>query len=52
MLWRLVLSPRISSGLIEIQTLWTMADVMEAHVALDVAEDVETAISEAFSETR
>jgi hypothetical protein len=43
MLWRLVLSPRISSGLIEIQTQWTLEDV---------AEDVEIAISEALSEPR
>jgi hypothetical protein len=52
MLWRLVLSPRIASSLIEIQTLWTLADVMEAHVALDAAEDIEIAISEALSEPR
>jgi hypothetical protein len=52
MLWRLVLSPRISSGLIEIQTQWTLEDVAAAHLALDVAEDVEIAISEALSEPR
>jgi hypothetical protein len=52
MLWRLVLSPRISSGLIEIQTEWTMADVAAAHLALDVAEDVEITISAALSEAR
>lgn len=47
-----MLSPRISASLIEIETEWTMADVAEAHEALDAAEDIEIAISEALSDAR
>lgn len=52
MLWRLVLSPRIGASLIEIERDWTMGDVLAAHLALDVSEDIEAAISESLSEAR
>lgn len=47
--WRIVLSPRIASGLIEIERDWTMTDVALAHLHLDVSEDVETAVRSALA---
>lgn len=44
--WRLCLSPRLCVSLIEIQTKWTLADFVSAHIALDVAEDVEILIEQ------
>ena len=42
--WRLCLSPRLSVSLYEIESKWTLADFVQAHIALDVAEDMETLI--------
>lgn len=43
-LWRLVLSPQIGASLIEIETAWSIADVARAHLALDLAEDLQTLV--------
>ena len=40
LLWRLVLSDKISASLAEIETEWTICDVLDAHEALDVVEDL------------
>ena len=40
-LWRIAGAERFSSGLIEIETEWTIADVELAHIALDIIEDNE-----------
>lgn len=47
-----MLSPRLSASLIEIERDWTMEDVALAHEALDVAEDIEIAISDALADAR
>lgn len=39
-LWRLCLSDRIRDDRATIERDWTMGDVLEAHLALDVAEDL------------
>jgi hypothetical protein len=43
-LWRLVLSPKIGASLHEIENDWTIDRMAEAHLALDLAEDLETLI--------
>lgn len=37
---RLVLSDRISSGRHEIETQWSLMDMWEAHVGLDMIDDL------------
>jgi len=39
--WRVVASPRMSVTLTEIHTSWTLADLWDANVYLDVLEDAE-----------
>ncbi len=38
--WRLALDRRIGASAVEIRRSWTVADAAEAHLALDVAEDM------------
>ncbi|MCB0912465.1 MAG: hypothetical protein KDB60_12695 [Propionibacteriaceae bacterium] len=45
--WRVVTSERINVDLVTLQTQWTMLDVLNANVALDVHEDLEAAVSHA-----
>ncbi len=40
LLWRVVLSERITDSRHTIETEWTISDVLEAHTALDLAEDL------------
>ena len=45
-LWRLLLSDRLSVSKEEIEERWTMADVWDAHFALDAVDDVEYLLME------
>lgn len=38
-IWRLICSDTISVGLKELENEWTLADVENAHLALDIIED-------------
>ena len=40
MIWRIVLSEPQVAGLIEIQEKWSINDLMDAHEALDIKEDM------------
>lgn len=41
LLMRLVTSEKITDSRLEIESEWTMLDVLEAHEALDVIEDLQ-----------
>lgn len=40
-IWRIVSSPDFSVGLREIELDWTMADVWDANIMMDVKEDIQ-----------
>lgn len=39
--WRIVTSDKIRVGLVEIETQWTIDDVLDAHLVLDALESAE-----------
>lgn len=51
-MWRLVCDPRISASLREIETEWTIADVWDAMVYLEILEDAEIVASRRLRETK
>jgi hypothetical protein len=38
--WRVIASPDIPDGLVEVRRQWTFADLIEAHVFLDAMEKI------------
>ena len=45
--WRVVSSPRINASLVEVETLWSYDDLLAAHDALDLWEEMEHEASQA-----
>lgn len=41
MIWRLILHEKMNVTLLELDTHWTVADVVEAHEVLDIHEALE-----------
>jgi len=39
--WRVVTHPRIPDGLIEVARSWSLAELLDAHLALDAIEAIE-----------
>lgn len=40
-LWRIVSSDHFTVSLVEIQTKWSLDDLLDAHITLDLLEDAE-----------
>jgi hypothetical protein len=40
-IWRVASHERIKSGLIEIQTQWSLTDILDAHDVIDLYEEAE-----------